>query len=81
MRINRWLYFPMDCRYDFDSWREFSYLDEEEKEKGENREERRWIERQNKAARQTRKKEDAARIRLLVGELFCSVKTLSFLTP
>ena len=23
------------CRYDFDSWREFSYLDEEEKEKGE----------------------------------------------
>ena len=22
-------------RYDFDSWREFSYLDEEEKEKGE----------------------------------------------
>ena len=23
------------CRYNFDSWREFSYLDEEEKEKGE----------------------------------------------
>lgn len=22
-------------RYDFDSWREYSYLDEEEKEKGE----------------------------------------------
>lgn len=63
------MYCPMDCRYDFDSWREFSYLDEEEKEKGENREERRWIERQNKAARQSRKKEDAARIRLLVGQL------------
>ena len=23
------------CRYDFDSWREFSYLDEENKEKAE----------------------------------------------
>ncbi|XP_071810074.1 dnaJ homolog subfamily C member 2-like [Asterias amurensis] len=56
--------------YDFDSWREFSYLDEEEKEKGENREERRWIERQNKAARQSRKKEDAARIRLLVDNAY-----------
>jgi hypothetical protein len=27
-------YFPY-YRYDFDSWREYSYLDEEEKEKGE----------------------------------------------
>jgi len=42
--------------YDFDSWREFSYLDEEEKEKGENREERKWIEKQNRAARQKHKK-------------------------
>lgn len=25
----------IDYRYDFDSWREFSYLDEEEKEKAE----------------------------------------------
>ncbi|XP_038054398.1 dnaJ homolog subfamily C member 2-like [Patiria miniata] len=56
--------------YDFDSWREFSYLDEEEKEKGENREERRWIERQNKTARQSRKKEETARIRQLVDNAY-----------
>ncbi|GBP04969.1 DnaJ homolog subfamily C member 2 [Eumeta japonica] len=30
--------------YDFKSWREFSYLDEEDKEKGQDRDERRWIE-------------------------------------
>lgn len=52
--------------YEFDSWREFSYKDEEEKEKGENREERRWIEKQNRAARQKLKKEEMARIRQLV---------------
>ncbi|KAK2158365.1 hypothetical protein LSH36_172g04007 [Paralvinella palmiformis] len=56
--------------YDFDSWREYSYLDEEDKEKGENREERRWIEKQNKAARQKRKKEETARIRQLVDNSY-----------
>ncbi|KAM3959452.1 dnaJ homolog subfamily C member 2 [Aphomia sociella] len=52
--------------YEFDSWREFSYLDEEEKERGADREERRWIEKQNKAARAKLKKEEMARIRSLV---------------
>ncbi|XP_054153242.1 dnaJ homolog subfamily C member 2-like [Oppia nitens] len=56
--------------YDFDSWREYSYLDEEEKEKGENREERRWMEKQNKAARAQRKKEEMQRLRQLVDNAY-----------
>lgn len=58
--------------YDFDSWREYSYLDEEEKEKGENREERRWMEKQNRAARAQRKKEEMQRIRQLVDNAYQS---------
>uniref|UniRef100_A0A0B6YQC8 J domain-containing protein n=1 Tax=Arion vulgaris TaxID=1028688 RepID=A0A0B6YQC8_9EUPU len=56
--------------YEFDSWREFSYMDEEEKEKGENRDERRWIEKQNKTARQKLKKEEALRLRQLVDNAY-----------
>ncbi|RZF41932.1 hypothetical protein LSTR_LSTR017197, partial [Laodelphax striatellus] len=52
--------------YNFESWREYSYLDEEEKEKGQDREERKWIEKQNKAVRAKRKKEEMVRIRGLV---------------
>ena len=52
--------------FELDSWREFSYLDEEEKEKGENREERRWIELQNKSQRKEKKKEEMTRIRRFV---------------
>ncbi|RXM32306.1 DnaJ-like subfamily C member 2 [Acipenser ruthenus] len=57
-------------RYNFDSWREFSYLDEEEKEKAECRDERRWIEKQNRGARAQRKKEEMNRIRTLVDTAY-----------
>ncbi|XP_008828983.1 dnaJ homolog subfamily C member 2 isoform X1 [Nannospalax galili] len=56
--------------YNFDSWREFSYLDEEEKEKAECRDERRWIEKQNRATRAQRKKEEMNRIRTLVDNAY-----------
>ncbi|KAK5849349.1 hypothetical protein PBY51_008999 [Eleginops maclovinus] len=56
--------------YNFDSWREFSYLDEEEKEKAECRDERRWIEKQNRASRAQRKKEEMNRMRTLVDTAY-----------
>lgn len=52
--------------YDFESWREYSYLDEEDKDKGQDRDERRWIEKQNRTIRIKRKKEEMTRIRQLV---------------
>lgn len=67
--------------YDFDSWREFSYLDEESKESASDRDERRWIDKQNKAARAKRKKEDAARLRQLVGKSFYYYNSPTLLSP
>jgi DnaJ homolog subfamily C member 2 len=55
-----------DFWYDFQSWREYSYLDEEDKDKGQDRDERRWIDKQNKQMRVKRKKEEMTRIRQLV---------------
>lgn len=77
------------ARYNLESWREFSYQDEENPEKGEwlvpaiqgsyftvnavnlvlcSRDERRWIEKQNKSVRQKKKKEEVTRLRTLVGK-------------
>ncbi|XP_014670863.1 PREDICTED: dnaJ homolog subfamily C member 2-like [Priapulus caudatus] len=56
--------------YDFDSWREFSYEDEDDKEKGENRDERRWIDKNNRVARKEKKKEEVARLRTLVDNAY-----------
>jgi len=56
--------------YDFDSWREFSYLDEESKDSATDRDERRWIDKQNKAARLKLKKEEVSRIRQLVDNAY-----------
>lgn len=52
--------------YSFDSWREFSYLDEEPPEKAENRDERRYYDRCNRAQRQKRRNEELKRLRQLV---------------
>lgn len=68
-----------DYWYNFQSWREFSYLDEEDKEKGENRDERRWLDRQNKAERQQRKKTENQRVRQLVDNAYsCDPRIAKF---
>ncbi|XP_063919501.1 dnaJ homolog subfamily C member 2 [Zophobas morio] len=52
--------------YDFKSWREYSYEDEEDKEKCQDRDERRYVDKLNKAERLRKKKEEMSRVRSLV---------------
>merc|ERR1712112_81551 len=58
--------------YDFDSWREFSYLDEEDKEKAGDKWERREIDKINKAQRKEKKADETKRIRRLVDNAYNS---------
>jgi len=58
--------------YSFDSWREFSYLDEEDKEKAGDKWERREIDKINKAQRKEKKAEETKRIRKLVDNAYSS---------
>ncbi|KAF9937823.1 hypothetical protein BGZ67_000865 [Mortierella alpina] len=56
--------------YGFDSWRTFEYLDKEEGDGPENRDDKRYMEKKNKAERAKLKKEDAARLRKLIDTAF-----------
>merc|ERR1712129_462737 len=58
--------------YAFDSWREYSYLDEEERDQAEDRWERMEMDKMNKAERKERKAEETKRIRKLVDNAYNS---------
>merc|ERR1712183_663264 len=58
--------------YSFDTWREFSYLDEEDKEKAGDKWERREIDKINKAQRKEKKADETKRIRKLVDNAYNS---------
>ena len=54
--------------YNFDSWRSFEYQDEDVPDDNENRDQKRYIERKNNAARKKKKTEDTARLRKVVDD-------------
>merc|ERR1712130_1302 len=58
--------------FEFSSWREYSYLDEEDKEKAGDKWERREIDKINKAQRKEKKAEETKRIRRLVDNAYNS---------
>lgn len=55
-----------DFWYGFDSWRTFEWYDEEEGGSSESRDDKRYLDKKNRAMRQKRKKEDNQRITRLV---------------
>lgn len=57
-----------DFWYNFDSWRTFEYLDEDVPDDNENRDQKRYVERKNKAQRAKKKTEDTARLRKMVDD-------------
>lgn len=54
--------------FTFDSWRSFEYLDKDPPDEGDNRDNKRWQEKKNKAERAKRKREDTTRLRMSVEE-------------
>ena len=54
--------------FTFDSWRSFEYLDKDPPDEGDNRDNKRWQEKKNKAERAKRKREDIARLRKSVED-------------
>ncbi|CAG8455189.1 25047_t:CDS:10 [Dentiscutata erythropus] len=57
-----------DFWYNFDSWRSFEYLDKEDTDNTDNRDDKRYIERKNKAERARYKKEDTIRLRKIIED-------------
>ncbi|KAG0228466.1 hypothetical protein BGW42_002212 [Actinomortierella wolfii] len=57
-----------DFWYKFDSWRTFEWLDKEDAEGAESRDDKRYYEKKNKAERAKLKKEDNARLRQIVDQ-------------
>ncbi|KAI9140199.1 hypothetical protein BKA69DRAFT_1125928 [Paraphysoderma sedebokerense] len=55
-----------DFWYNFDSWRTFEYLDKEDVDGADSRDDKRYLDKKNKAERARRKKEDNARLRKIV---------------
>ena len=65
--------------YDFKSWREYSYLDEEERDKADCKEERRYLDKLNKQERVRRKKEEMTRMRQIVDNCYaCDPRIKAF---
>jgi DnaJ homolog subfamily C member 2 len=58
--------------FSFESWRSFERMDEEDVDKSEGRDEKRWIEKKNKSQRQKLKKEDNVRTTKLVEQAFAA---------
>ncbi|KAG5734787.1 hypothetical protein E4T56_gene783 [Termitomyces sp. T112] len=55
-----------DFWYNFDSWRSFEWYDKEVNEGSDSRDDKRYTEKKNKSERARRKKEDTAKLRMLI---------------
>jgi len=55
-----------DFWFEFKSWRDFSFDDEHDPDDAEDREEKRWMQRENERARKKYKKEETTKIRKLI---------------